>query len=93
MQASVAAFRARIGQSYEQLQAAGGGFLKLLDMLQEAGRVRAAIRESRKARYFAVPVHGAAGLFINGHGMVAGAIRRVPSPRTSCKLGMLRSSC
>jgi hypothetical protein len=59
MQASVAAFRSRIGQSYEQLAAAGGGFLRLLDMLQEAGRVRAAIRESRKAR---APLPGLPGL-------------------------------
>ena len=48
MQGSVREFRGRIGQSYEQLQAAGEGFLRLLDMLQEASRVQAAIRESRK---------------------------------------------
>ena len=50
MQCSVAELRSRAGQAYNELASAGERFLKVLDMLQEASNVQAAIAESRKAR-------------------------------------------
>lgn len=49
MQAAVEELREQVGEAQEGLQASGEGLLKILDMLQEASRVLAAIRKSRKA--------------------------------------------
>lgn len=50
MQATGAALRAELGAAQAGLAAAGGSFLHVLDMMQEAARVQAAIRDSRQAR-------------------------------------------
>ena len=50
MQATGAALRAELGEAQAGLAAAGGSFLRVLDMMQEAARVQAAIRNSKQAR-------------------------------------------
>ena len=50
MQRSVAEFRAEAGGPTASWRPPGWRFLKVLDMLQEASNVQAAIAESRKAR-------------------------------------------
>ena len=50
MQATGAALRAELGEAQAGLAAAGGSFLRVLDMMQEAARVQAAIRDSKQAR-------------------------------------------
>ena len=53
MQASVEELRARMAQAHGDHQEAGESLIKLLEMLQEATRVQAAVKESRKV----VPWH------------------------------------
>ena len=48
MQASVEELRGRMAQAHGDHQEAGESLIKLLEMLQEATRVQAAIKESRK---------------------------------------------
>ena len=48
MQASVEALRGRMAQAHGDHQEAGESLIKLLEMLQEATCVQAAIKESRK---------------------------------------------
>lgn len=48
MQASVDELRERMAQAHGDHQEAGEGLIKLLEMLQEATRVQAAIKESRQ---------------------------------------------
>ncbi len=55
MQATGAALRAQLGEAQAGLAAAGGAFLRVLEMMQEAARVQAAIRDSRQARLRARP--------------------------------------
>ena len=56
MQATGAALRAQLGEAQAGLAAAGGSFLRVLDMMQEAARVQVAIRESKQARWRTSPV-------------------------------------
>lgn len=49
MQASVEELREQMGDAQGGLQQSGEGLLRILEMLQEASHVLAAIRESRKA--------------------------------------------
>jgi len=55
MQATGAALRAQLGEAQAGLAAAGGAFLRVLEMMQETSRVQAAIRDSRQARPRARP--------------------------------------
>ena len=48
MQASVDELRERMAQAHGDHQDSGDGLIKLLEMLQEASRVEAAIKESRQ---------------------------------------------
>lgn len=48
MQASVDELRERMAQAHGDHQEAGESLIKLLEMLQEATRVQAAIKESRQ---------------------------------------------
>ena len=48
MQTSVDELRERMAQAHGDHQEAGDGLIKLLEMLQEASRVQAAIKESRQ---------------------------------------------
>jgi len=48
MQDSVDELRERMAQAHGDHQEAGDGLIKLLEMLQEASRVQAAIKESRQ---------------------------------------------
>ena len=48
MQASVDKLRERMAQAHGDHQEAGESLIKLLEMLQEATRVQAAIKESRQ---------------------------------------------
>ena len=50
MQATGAELRAQLGEAQAGLAAAGGAFLRVLEMMQEAARVQAAIRDSRQVR-------------------------------------------
>ncbi|BDA50846.1 Exocyst complex component 6B [Coccomyxa sp. Obi] len=67
MQAAVEELREQVGEAQGGLQASGEGLLKILDMLQEASRVLAAIRKSRKALELAIrllQMTAAAGHFL-----------------------------
>ena len=79
MQRSMAEVRSEAGQAYGELASAGERFLRVLDMLQEASNVQAAIVESRKARARrSSPPSEPTHLSASGAGGLGGFVASVP---------------